>query len=82
MINILGILDLIITYHSCWGSYDVFYLSKHMYNWMKWLWLLGARHFIGANAIKPQKAASQFAAHDILLYEFCYYYPMDIYITN
>ena len=44
-----------------------------MYNWMKWLRLLGGWHFIAATAIKPPKAACQFAADDILLYEFCYY---------
>ena len=49
-----------------------------MYNWMKWLRLLGGWHFIAATAIKPPKAACQFAADDILLYEFCYYNPMDI----
>ena len=49
-----------------------------MYNWMKWLWLLGGWHFIAATAIKPPKAACQFAADDILLYEFCYYNPMDL----
>ena len=48
-----------------------------MYNWMKWLRLLGDWHFIAATAIKPPKAACQFAADDILLYEFCYYNPMD-----
>ena len=31
-----------------------------------------------ATAIKPPKAACQFAADDILLYEFCYYNPMDL----
>ena len=35
-------------------------------------------HFIAATAIKPPKAACQFAADDILLYEFCYYNPMDL----
>ena len=49
-----------------------------MYNWMKWLRLLGGWHFIAASAIKPPKAACQFAADDILLYEFCYYNPMDL----
>ena len=49
-----------------------------MYNWMKWLQLLGGWHFIAATAIKPPKAACQFAADDILLYEFCYYNPMDL----
>ena len=49
-----------------------------MYNWMKWLWLLGGWHFIAATAIKPPKAACQFAVDDILLYEFCYYNPMDL----
>ena len=49
-----------------------------MYNWMKWLRLLGGWHFIAATAIKPPKAACQFAADDILLYEFCYYNPMDL----
>ena len=49
-----------------------------MYNWMKWLWLLGGWHFIAATAIKPPKAACQFAADDILLYEFCYHNPMDL----
>ena len=49
-----------------------------MYNWMKWLRLLGGWHFIAATAIKPLKAACQFAADDILLYEFCYYNPMDL----
>ena len=29
-------------------------------------------------SIKPPKAACQFAADDILLYEFCYYNPMDL----
>ena len=37
-----------------------------MCNWMKWLWLLGGWHFIAATAIKPPKAACQFAADDIL----------------
>ena len=41
-----------------------------MYNWMKWLRLLGGWHFIAATAIKPPKAACQFAADDILLYKF------------
>ena len=70
---------LIITYHSYWESYDVstYYTSKQMYNWMKWLHLLGGWHFIAATAINPPKAACQFAADDILLYEFCYYNPMD-----
>ena len=49
-----------------------------MYNWMKWLRLLGGWHFIAATAIKPPKAACQFAADDILLYEVCYYNPMDL----
>ena len=49
-----------------------------MYNWMKWLRLLGGWHFIAATAIKPPKAACQFAADDILLYEFCFYNPMDL----
>ena len=49
-----------------------------MYNWMKWLRLLGGWHFIAATAIKPPKASCQFAADDILLYEFCYYNPMDL----
>ena len=49
-----------------------------MYNWMKWLQLLGGWHFIAATEIKPPKAACQFAADDILLYEFCYYNPMDL----
>ena len=49
-----------------------------MYNWMKWLRLLGGWHFIAATAIKPPKAVCQFAADDILLYEFCYYNPMDL----
>ena len=40
--------------------------------------LLGGWHFIAATAIKPPKAACQFAADDILLYEFCYYNPMDL----
>ena len=39
---------------------------------------LSVRHFIAATAIKPPKAACQFAADDILLYEFCYYNPMDL----
>ena len=34
--------------------------------------LLGGWHFIAATAIKPPKAACQFAADDILLYKFCY----------
>ena len=55
-----------------------YYTSKQMYNWMKWLRLLGGWHFIAATAIKPPKAACQFAADDILLYEFCYYNPMDL----
>ena len=63
-INILEILELpIFAYHTC-------YTSKHMYNWMKWLRLLGGWHFIAATAIKPPKAACQFAADDILLYKF------------
>ena len=45
---------------------------------MKWLRLLGGWHFIAATAINPPKAACQFAADDILLYEFCYYNPMDL----
>ena len=45
---------------------------------MKWLWLLGGWHFIVATAIKPPKATCQFAADDILLYEFCYYNPMNL----
>ena len=49
-----------------------------MYNWMKWLRLLGGWHFIAATAIKPPKAACQFAADAILLYEFCYYNPLDL----
>ena len=49
-----------------------------MYNWMKRLRLLGGWHFIAATAIKTPKAACQFAADDILLYEFCYYNPMDL----
>ena len=49
-----------------------------MYNWMKWLRLLGGWHFIAATAINPPKAGCQFAADDILLYEFCYYNPMDL----
>ena len=49
-----------------------YYTSKHMYNWMKWLRLLGGWHFIAATAIKPPKAACQFAADDILLYKICY----------
>ena len=43
-----------------------------MYNWMKWLRLLGGGHFIAATAIKSPKAACQFAADDILLYKICY----------
>ena len=49
-----------------------------MYSWMKWLRLLGGSHSIAATAIKPPKAACQFAADDILLFEFCYYNPMDL----
>ena len=49
-----------------------------MCNWMKWLRLLRGWHFIAATAIKPWKAACQFAADDILLYEFCYYNPIDL----
>ena len=65
-INILEILELpIFAYHT-------YYTSKHMYNWMKWLRLLGGWHFIAATAIKPPKAACQFAADDILLYKICY----------
>ena len=64
-INILEILELpIFAYHT-------YYTSKHMYNWMKWLRLLGGWHFIAATAIKPPKAACQFAADDILLYKIC-----------
>ena len=71
-INILGIFG---------TSY--FYLSYLLHkqadvHWMKWLGLLGGWHFIAATAIKPLKAACQFAADDILLYEFCYYNPMDL----
>ena len=71
---------LIITYHSYWESENVstYYTSKQMYNWMKWLQLLRAWHFIAATAIKPPKAACQFAADDILLYELCYNNPMDL----
>ena len=36
------------------------------------------RQSVCATAIKPPKAACQFAADDILLYEFCYYNPMDL----
>ena len=50
-----------------------------MYNWMKWLRLLGGWHSIAAIAIKPLKAVCQFAADDILLYEFCYYNLMDLF---
>ena len=65
-INILEILELpIFAYHT-------YYTSKHMYNWMKWLRLLGGWYFIAATAIKPPKAACQFAADDILLYKICY----------
>ena len=65
-INILEILEPpIFAYHT-------YYTSKHMYNWMKWLRLLGGWHFIAATAIKPPKAACQFAADDILLYKFSY----------
>ena len=53
-------------------AYHTYYTSKHMYNWMKWLRLLGGWHFKAATAIKPPKAACQFAADDILLYKFCY----------
>ena len=49
-----------------------------MYNWMKWLRLLEGWHSIAATAIKPPKAACQFATDDILLYEFCYYNPTDL----
>ena len=38
----------------------------------------GGWHFIAATAIKPLKAVCQFAADDILLYEFCYCNPMDL----
>ena len=38
----------------------------------------GGWHFIAATAIKPLKVACQFAADDTLLYEFCYYNPMDL----
>ena len=71
---------LFITYHSYWESYNVstYYTSKQMYNWMKWLRLLGGWLFIVATAIKPPKAACQFAADDILLHEFCYCNPMDL----
>ena len=63
-INILEILELpIFAYHT-------HYTNKHMYNWMKWLRLLGGWHFIAATAFKPPKAACQFAADDILLYKF------------
>ena len=44
--------------------------------------LLRGWHFVDATVISPQKTVCQFAADDILLYEFCYYYPMDIYFTN
>ena len=60
-------------------TYHTYYTSKQMYNWMKWLRLLGGWHFIAATAIKPPKAACQFAADDILFYEFCYYNPMDLF---
>ena len=59
-------------------TYHTYYTSKQMYNWMKWLRLLGGWHFIAATAIKPPKAACQFAADDILLYDFCYHNPMDL----
>ena len=55
-----------------WRGGILDYTSKHMYNWMKWLRLLGGWHFIAATAIKPPKAACQFAADDILLYKICY----------
>ena len=35
-------------------------------------------HFIAATAIKTLKAACHFTADDILLYEFCYYNPVDL----
>ena len=76
MINIPGIWTfLLITHYSCLECWKFFtyYSSKHMYIWMKWLWLLGGWHLITATAIKPPKAACQFAADNILLYEFCYY---------
>ena len=38
----------------------------------------GGWHFIAATAIKPPKGVCQFAANDILLYEFCYHNPMDL----
>ena len=61
-----------------WFSPSLTQTSKQMCNWMKWLRLLGGWHFIAATAIKPPKAACQFATDDILLYEFCYYNPMDL----
>ena len=39
-------------------------------------------HFIAATAIKPPKAACQFAADDILLCEFCYCNPMDYHLEK
>ena len=60
------------THNEVVGGYIGFTLSVR-------LWLLGGWHFIAATAIKPPKTACQFAADDILLYEFCYYNPMDFY---
>ena len=56
------------THNEVVGGYTGFTPSV----WMKWLRLLGGWHFIAATAIKPPKAACQFAADDILLYKICY----------
>ena len=55
----------------CWGVYWFHSIRPS-------IWLLGGWHFIAATAIKPLKAVCQYAADDILLYEFCYYDPMDL----
>ena len=46
------------------------------------VWVRGDWHFVAATAIKTPKTACQLAADDILWYEICCYYPMDIYLTN
>ena len=48
-----------------------------MYNWMKWLRLLGGWHFIAATAIKPPKAASVCSWWHPVVW-ICYYNPMDL----
>ena len=54
-----------------------------MYNWVKWLRLLGDTSYIAATTIKYPKAACQVAADNIFFLRILlFYYPMGIYFTN